>query len=445
MSDSSSFLDTPKVRKFITEQVSDPKQSNSSIAAAVTNEFNVPTSERSIRRAKRRWGLSRPGESQAPRGERPRLSTEKKGDEVRAEVVGKASPELSTPEDVMRERGLDPDDWDIVSVKVNEWDSMTSDKASGDNRVVKMRQLTVNLVRRKPEPPFLRAARPDGPTYRRPLPRFGDADTRKVVFTGDQQAPFHDETLHELFCQWLEHNQPGEGVLIGDTVDFPDISRHRYNPERSATVQQCVDTGYRLLKDYRESSSDTYWMVLPGNHDERLRNTLIDWSVELYGVTRARVESDEQEPPVLGVEHLLRLDELGIDYVDPNGQYDQAQVNLSPYLAARHGWLAVKGSGASALKTLEHLGYSIVVGHTHRQSIVHQTKHDINGSTTTLVGCETGCMCNLDGLGYSVAPDWQNGFATATIWPDGVFKIDLATYFDGTLAYQDQRYGKLTK
>ena len=48
-------------------------------------------------------------------------------------------------------------------------------------------------------------------------------------------------------------------------------------------------------------------------------------------------------------------------------------------------------------------------------------------------------MCRLD-LGYTVAPDWQQGFATATIYPDGTFKLDLATYVNNTLYWRDQRY-----
>jgi hypothetical protein len=164
--------------------------------------------------------------------------------------------------------------------------------------------------------------------------------------------------------------------------------------------------------------------------------------VELYGVRRAALEDQEEEDAVLSVQHLLRLDELGIDFIDPKGPYDQAQVKLSKYLGVRHGWLTKKGAGQSALATLEHLGYSVVVGHTHRQSLVHKTTHDIDGNPTTLMGAEAGCMCIIrDGLGYAVNPDWQNGFATATIWPDGTFKIDLATYFDGVLVWRDQRYG----
>jgi hypothetical protein len=54
---------------------------------------------------------------------------------------------------------------------------------------------------------------------------------------------------------------------------------------------------------------------------------------------------------------------------------------------------------------------------------------------------EAGCMCRIDGgLGYTVNPDWQAGFATAVVWPDGTHQIELATFVDGALRWRDQRY-----
>jgi hypothetical protein len=50
-------------------------------------------------------------------------------------------------------------------------------------------------------------------------------------------------------------------------------------------------------------------------------------------------------------------------------------------------------------------------------------------------------MCRVDGgLGYVVNPDWQAGFATAVVWPDGSHVLELATFVDGALRWRDQRY-----
>lgn len=315
-------------------------------------------------------------------------------------------------------------------MKVNEWDGPYGNP---------LKQLTVN-VRRKapsdfPQPAFM----PDdyiAPPKKKPA----TGDKKLCVFVGDQQAPHHDRNLHRIFCDWLRKNKPEEGILIGDTVDFPDVSRHPKNPEWDHTTQDCVNAGYAILKDYVQASPNTRWVKLMGNHDERIRNKLLQQVSQLYDLRRAEIE-DQPEAPVWCISHLLRLDALGIEFVAPNGGYKHAQANVSNHLAARHGWVARKGSGASALSTLEHLGYSVVVGHTHRQSLVHKTTHDINGETQTLAAAETGCMCKIkDGLGYTVAPDWQNGFATATVWDAGTFKLDLATYANDVLYWRDSRY-----
>jgi hypothetical protein len=52
-----------------------------------------------------------------------------------------------------------------------------------------------------------------------------------------------------------------------------------------------------------------------------------------------------------------------------------------------------KGWRQDSLASLDHLGYSIIVGHTHRQSVVQKTGHDIDGNIFTLAGVEAGCMC----------------------------------------------------
>jgi hypothetical protein len=339
----------------------------------------------------------------------------------------------NNPEELLAERGLSKDDWEVSSFTLNEWDSPTGDV---------LRQVKAHFKRKRPINLILPAS-VDAKGYINTTPRRKVLRDQPelVVFAGDQQAPYHDVDLHNLFCRWLEANRPHRGVLMGDTMDFPDISRHRDNPEKDVSAQDCLNAGYLILRDYVQSSEETAWVKLCGNHDERIRNRIIDHQTRLHEIRPADIPGQEPFPGAFSLRHLLHLDDLGIEFIDPKGQYDQAQYNVSSYLAARHGWIARKGSGTSALQSLESLGYSIVVGHTHRQSLVHKTTHDINGKPFTIAGVETGCMCRIEnGLGYAVAPDWQGGFATASLWPDGTFHIDLATYVDGVLYWRDQRY-----
>lgn len=372
------------------------------------------------------------------------------GDEAEGSVVSPGKI-LDDPDELLRKRGLNPEDWEITHLTVNDYQGPASavwTENTGETAVTYYQtKFTATRVKSAIQ---LVAARDDGRTFK-PRARKLTQHPRFVVVVGDQQAPYQDEGLHGAFLDWLEHYQPDEGVSLGDTADYPDISRHRLDPENTATVNECTQSTYDMLLDYRLASPDTKWSIIGGNHcSERLRNILLDKpSVQpVYGIKRADTP-EEEGPEVITVEHLWRLDELGFDYIDPHGKYDLAEVKLSDHLAVRHGWIARKDSGSTALETLKALGYSIMVGHGHRQAQVFKTVHDIDRSAKTLTGVEIGCMCRVtqeigsDGRvwpNYTVAPDWQQGFATATIWPDGLFKIDLATYVNGTLLYKDRRF-----
>lgn len=323
---------------------------------------------------------------------------------------------------LLERRGLDVQDWVIVGGRVNEW--------------ADQQQLRVDI---KPRRDLLQPARADGWVRPpRPVPR--SSTPRLVAFLGDHHAPNHDPALHAAVCEWLRQQRPDEGIILGDLLDLDSVSRHRANPEHATTLQECVDAGYRILRSYVEASPGTRWRMLAGNHEDRLRNAIIDQLRGIYGLTPGVAEGEAPGLCVHSVPFLLRLDELGIEYQDAGGEYAHGQIQVTPELAARHGWIAAKGSGSSALKTIDHLRYSVVVGHTHRQGIVHHTAHSIDGRPRTLLGAEAGTLAKVEGgLGYAVAPDWQQGFATATVWDDGRFKLDLATWVDGSLMWRDWR------
>jgi hypothetical protein len=325
-------------------------------------------------------------------------------------------------EGLLAQRGMSLQDWMVVGARVNEW--------------ADQRQLRVDL---KPRIGLLVPARTDG---WRPPPR-AVQDISKgglVALFGDHHAPHHDPVLHEAVCEWLRRNKPAQGILLGDLLDLDAVSRHRANPEWATTMQDCVDAGYGILRAYVQASPTTRWRMLAGNHEDRLRNGILDNLAAVHRLTPGAIDEADRQRPVLSIPHLLRLDELGIEWMDAGGEYAHGQIQITSELAARHGWIAKKGAGTSALATINHLRFSVVIGHTHRQSIVHHTAHSINGDPRTLLGAEAGTLAKIrGGLGYAVAADWQQGFATAQVWPDGMFKLDLATWTDGSLLWRNTR------
>lgn len=407
--------------------------------AAIAREFG--TSEKSIRRFRKRHSLN------PSSFERAEVFVD--GDEGYITTAPSTVAILQDPDTMIRQRGLDPEEWTIADgMRVNEYEG-PAPKGSDQSKITYY-QTRFNIVRKTAELPF-QYPRTDG--WIAPSKASLDpAYEQLVVIVGDQQAPFFDKGLHQCFLRWLEVNEPDRGVSLGDSYDFPDIRPgHRVYPKHNAVVNECLQSGYDMFRGYIEASPHTWWTKLFGNHDDRFKNILLD-----KPSTREIAEWKRPDTPDSPGEELHdlafagRLDELGIECIDTGGSYEHGQVNLSKYLAVRHGWIARKGSGSSALATLESTRFSIVVGHTHRQSIVYHTSSNIDGEINTLTAGEAGCMCRVsqvpdpdDGRTwphYTVAPDWQQGFMTATIWPDGKFHLDPAVYVDGTLLWRDQRY-----
>src|SRR3954469_18411889 len=71
-------------------------------------DLGLPTSDRSLRRALDRWGLCRPGSTpQEPSG----LTIE--GDQATA--TSGLLLAYTSPDDLLKERGLEPEDWEVKS------------------------------------------------------------------------------------------------------------------------------------------------------------------------------------------------------------------------------------------------------------------------------------------------------------------------------------------
>lgn len=396
------------------------------------------TSERSLRRAVIRWGLqeAKPKEKGEPNFEKEfeKPGFNLNGDEANITSDPRAWKDyLNNTDQLLRERGLDPDDWEIANCIVNEWDW------HGET----YKQLKVHLKRKRRLDMIVPARVKLGKVWS----DFGirqhldDDEAELVVFVGDQHAPFQDPELHKRFCEFLYQQDPERGVLMGDTIDLTNASRHPREPDWAASTQECLDAGGQMICEYREASEETKWVKLLGNHEERLRRAVIDGLGDFYGLRPAQVTGMPDLPPIFDPAFLLRLDEFNITPVGYKGNYKHAKHVVTPYLVAQHGENARAGSGSSVLGALGKIDYSLIIGHTHRQGLVQKTIRQSNGVPRLLQGGETGCMCRIeDGLGYAPGADWSNGFITAAIWPDGTFKLDLATYVDSHLYWRSERY-----
>jgi hypothetical protein len=351
-------------------------------------------------------------------------SVDVRGDQATAVLPAGAS--IGSLDDLLGRFGLDPAEWVVDRVKANTW---TSGSAVCEQLTA---HLTATLARRLPKP-----ARVDGPKYDRHVVPEGvavyDGRPKLVAQLPDQQAPYHDKALHELVLEWLSDHQPQAVVLSGDLFDFPSLSKHRKNLKMDTRAQESIDAGYSIIRDYREAAYlCNEFALVEGNHEVRLQNYLLDLgAAELVELRQAGSPVDV--PAVLSLQHLARMDELGVSVPSsPYGSYPYPRYALAPDFDIWHGWVVRPEAGASALATIRKTGRSGGVGHTHRAAIVQ-----LNDPARKLIGVEAATLAQIEGgLGYEVAPNWENGFAVYRVYPNGMVHPSLAFYRDGVLTWE---------
>ena len=371
--------------------------------------------------------VRRGGKAVKDRGEKP--STKVNGDI--AVIVTPPAPDLGDLEALIRERGLDPDCWDILDAVLNEWDSN-----AGDGQIVKLRQLKVRLRRRMPldwifpavdvQPRIVKPAKPS-------------AGSRTVVLLGDQHAPYHDRNLHAAVLALVAHLHPDEVVCLGDLGDYASISRFRDNPAWCAGPQECIQTSFEILSDYR-AATDGAIVLLKGNHDWRLETELLARAERMYGIKPAEVPGAESVP-AFSLRHLLHLDELGVRFVEPDlegDDYSHAEYWLTDRLVAIHGKHVRNG----AEKHAESMGASVVQGHTHKLRHSWIVRHSGPAAVKQhLDAVECGTLRQLGvSVGYDNRPKSQQGCAVATLHPDGTHAIELVPWDGAGLLLRGERF-----
>lgn len=339
------------------------------------------------------------------------------------------APELGDLEELIRERGLDPSQWIVVSTTLNEWDSALA--GGGTQR---LQQWKVTL-RRAPSMLFPQPA-VHVPRVRKRVPGATGIKPELIVVEGDHQCPYHDPELHEKSLDALayfkrKHNLT-EHVLLGDLGDYPTISRHPDHPAAMATVNQVIQSSYDLLRDKREAAPVRCRLLL-GNHDWRLQQELINRAERMYDIRPAN-----DDVSALSLRRLLHLDQLGIELVeDPRG-WEHAEVELIEGIAGlvvRHGWLV---GATAASKSLFKRGRSLIVGHTHSREHLFAWDASAGVERQAVIAGTMSLSRDQRFPHFAVNDDWLQGFVTVTRWPNGKFSIEHARWDGSQLIWRDQ-------
>ena len=269
-------------------------------------------------------------------------------------------------------------------------------------------------------------------------------------FRDDKWDNFHDEAAMDISLQitnWLYHNDRVDAVInLGDFLDLPAQGKYEQEPAFAGTTQYAIDRGHKFLQEQRAAAGPQAHIVLiEGNHDRRMEKFIQINAASAWGLKRANID----EMPVMSLPYLLRLDEIGVEYIEayPAGAYW-----ITPHLRAIHGYKVRSGGSTAAAYTNDTPHISTVFGHIHRQEVQSKTVYNGKGAIRSQA-ISPGCLCRVDGAVPSVNgstkingkpaqlfENWQQGIAVITVDEDENFFTELVQIIEGVAWFRGNKF-----
>lgn len=383
----------------------------------------------------------------------PRAGITVEGDQQYLTTKGRAEPAVDWT-DQLAEWGLNANEWTIVgSPRISVWEVQVK---GGEVRKMHAWRARISRISELDGGPdsIVRQAKPVSfklPT--REMDQLEMPGWRTAVIMPDAQRPFEDKAAVDVALQILEaveHHQGVDDIIhLGDDLDLPDFGKHRSAPDVCGKLNEAIESQYRVLALERALCPSARITWLAGNHDQRVTNWLVDNAPQLLGLQRPGLE---EQPPVLSVPFLCRLDELEVDYLGP---YPEGELWLNDHLRCIHGTKAKGQLGSTAAAYLNAGTASTIYGHIHRAELLWQTRHTRNGPRTFLAG-SPGSLCDLNGAvpsamsgindrgqqGRMRSESWQNGIWVVTYEPEGRqrFTVDPIQIWSGWAQFRGETF-----
>lgn len=242
----------------------------------------------------------------------------------------------------------------------------------------------------------------------------------KWLISSDQQIPYEDKRMIDLYFKVMKWFKPDVIDLAGDQSDQFCFSRwaegrpaefiKQFKNGEAEDIPGLAIEEERAVADFykqnRKMAKNADIFVALGNHDVRAFDYFEKKIPELM----------EHITP----QSLWGLDDLGIDYIF----YNDRPKHRFGGIHVHHGNSISKHAGESVRNDVDSFGVSLIRGHSHRQGYYAKTFPLRNNEV--LQGWELGHMMDSYGEGakYDNVHNWQKGFAIGHIesganTPDG--------------------------
>lgn len=233
-----------------------------------------------------------------------------------------------------------------------------------------------------------------------------EKETRELILS-DIHIPYEDKAALEAALSFGDAFQPDIITLLGDTVDFYQVSTFAKSP-----LKKSVSTELKLTREFlsglRYRYPDAKLLFLQGNHEQRADRYLMSQASEIYDLVNDLLEIK------------LGFKDLGIEYIT-----EPFKIGKLNHL---HGH--EKGKGLNNPEYITNVVFNFVLdhfvcGHFHRSQDKIFKRIDKSIFLGTSIGYLAGDM------EYAQLNKWNQGFATVVYGDSGRFKVQNHKIFNG--------------
>lgn len=239
----------------------------------------------------------------------------------------------------------------------------------------------------------------------------------KSLFLSDIHAPYEDDKSMKVVREFSEWFKPQKVFILGDLVDFYQLSRFSKDPKRMDHLQDDIDCARACLEQIRTANPKATIWLFEGNHETRLRRWL--WDHPEISSLRS-----------LTIHELLTLHQYDVHWVPGNDRFIHHGIYLE------HGDVIRQQSAYTARAMLDRRGVSGLSGHTHRMG-----SHYLTNMGGDFVWIENGCLCSRSPE-YAKSPNWQNGFSVG-YFRDERFTLSQICIPDGKAVFAGKEFGSI--
>lgn len=269
---------------------------------------------------------------------------------------------------------------------------------------------------------------------------FGDAQIgyRRI---DDTLVPLHDEAAINSALKLANDLRPDVVVDLGDTTDFSELSRYPADSDHfQGTLQPSLQRTHDFFAQFSSVTPNAERVTVDSNHVKRLTDYVLKNALPLYNV-----KATGEKYPAISYPGLLRLDDIGWDYIQG---YGAAEYEYADDLAFIHGTFSVSNGSTANKLGKANPDRNIVQGHVHRMETAYHTdrKGRVFGAFAV------GSLCRNDGIvpSYhnSIAynqpvirhENWQQGLMVINDYGEGHYQFDQVPIKNGVIHYNGKEY-----